>query len=458
MKFYDREEEMRILENSSRIKGKKLIVISGRRRIGKTRLVMEFSSGKKSVYFFVERKSEELLLRDFSQELSRMMPEKSIGTLSWEEFFRVLLENTEIVIFDEVQNLYHVNPGVYTTFQKVWDRYEGDAMVLFLGSYVGLMKRLFEDYKSPLYGRISGKIELKPMDFRACSEIMRDLGFSGLEEMLHVYSMLGGVPKYYEILENYGIKRWETAVRKLFVSGLRPLVDEPEIILIGEFGKEHKPYMSILEAVARGKSTMTKISDYTGIRAKSMGKYLEELTEYYRILERKTPVTEGERSKKGRYFLKDRLISFWFRYVRPNIFLIESGKEREFLERVKETYEDHTARVFEDLMREIVKKDMNFDKVGSWWNRRGDEIDIVALNERKKEILFGEVKWRNRSVGWNVVEELIEKKDLVKWYNEDRKEKFLIVSKAGFTKKCLERMEDEGIMHWDLRDLERLIQ
>ncbi len=126
---------------------------------------------------------------------------------------------------------------------------------------------------------------------------------------------------------------------------------------------------------------------------------------------------------------------------------------------MKETYSDFTARVFEDIAREMVVKKEFFEAelIGSWWNRRGDEIDIVALNESKKEVLFGEVKWRNRPVGWNIVEELMEKKELVEWNREDRKERFLIVSKSGFTKKCLEKMDDEGIMHWDLKDIERMM-
>ena len=460
VKFYNRETEIKILEEIEKYNGKRMISISGRRRVGKTRLITEFINGKKAIYFFVERKSEEMLLKSFSEELRALLPEIAIGTLRWEDIFSTIFEHMDIVVFDEFQNFQSVNPGIYSTFHKIWDSRDWDVMVLLLGSYMGMMRRLFEDYRSPLYGRTVGRIVLSPLDFENSVKIMKDLGFSHMEDMMKVYAMIGGIPKYYEFIELYGVRRWEDSVKRLFSSGLKPLVDEPEIILAGEFGRERRTYMSILNAVADGKATMMEISHYTGISPGTMGKYLQELVEYHGILERRVPVMEKKSSKRGRYFLKDRLMAFWLRYLRPNMFLIETGNEKEFLKRLKGTYNDFTARVFEDIVRELLIKKRIFeaDNIGSWWNRRGDEIDILALNEYRKEILFGEIKWRNRATGWNVVEELIKKKELVHWRNEDRKERFLIVSKSGFTKKCLESMESEGIMHWDLKDIERMME
>ncbi len=458
MKFHDREEEMKSLKEMEGYRGKRMISISGRRRVGKTRLISEFISGKNALYLFVESKSEGLLLRDFSEKLAEALPGVVVGTLTWEEFFSTAFENIDILVFDEFQNIHFVNPGIYTTFQKVWDSKEWNVMVVLLGSYIGMMRRLFEDYRSPLYGRTTGRMVLRPLDFESSVSMMKEIGFRDMEDMIREYAMLGGIPKYYEFIEMFGIRTWDESVRKLFVSGLKPLVDEPEIILTGEFGKEQRIYMSILNAVAQGKSTMMEISNYTGIKPGSMGKYLQELVEYHGILERRVPVTEKRSSKRSRYFLKDHLMAFWFRYVRPNMFFIETGNEKEIMERIEGTYNDFTARVFENIVREVLIKADVFeaDAAGSWWNRRGDEIDIVALNEKKKEILFGELKWRNKPMGCDVLDQLMEKKDLVQWYNEDRKERFILVSKSGFTEKCMRRMEDEGIMHWDLDDIEKL--
>jgi AAA+ ATPase superfamily predicted ATPase len=114
----------------------------------------------------------------------------------------------------------------------------------------------------------------------------------------------------------------------------------------------------------------------------------------------------------------------------------------------------------ERFIIEIIKEKKVFDftSIGSWWSRKGDEIDVVAVNEKSKEILFCECKWRNRKVDWDIVEELKQKAQLVDWYNEVRKERFLIVSKSGFTRNCLERMHDEKILHWDLMDIKNIIK
>ncbi len=444
--FIDRKKELKKLEKLVSLTPPPFLIVVGRRRVGKTRLIQEFIKDKKnSVYFFVEEKRGEVLLEGWSEELG-----EGFVFTSWESFIRNVLEKYSVVVIDEFQNFSRVDPSFFTTLQKVLDEEERTGMLIAVGSYVGMMKRIFEDRKSPLFGRATELWSLPPLPMRDIFGWL-DMDISG---KIEIYSMFGGYPKYYTLLPQYRIKTSEEVWRDLVIPKYAPLSSEPYDLLLQEFGGEHRAYFSVLEAVARGKRTYTEIADYAHISSTTLPRYLNYLIGL-ELLARKYPITEGPRSKKSRYVIKDEFVDFWFRYLFPNIHLREAEKYEELYRRIKRDFSAYVGRKFEDMVRELLKKD--YEKVGSWWNRKGDEIDVVGLNEKKNEILFGEVKWRNRPIGCAVLDEMLKKKDLVRWHNKDRKERFLIVSKSGFTKKCLERMESEHILHWDLGDVEGMV-
>ena len=446
--FIDRKKELEKLRKLETLEPPAFLIIIGRRRVGKTRLIQEFIGDRKdSIYLFAEEKRSEVLLESWSREV-----EEGVVFSSWDSFLRSILRRYSLVVIDEFQNFLRIDPSFFSSLQKVLDEEERRAMLIAIGSYVGMMKSIFEDMKSPLFGRASEIWFLPPLPMK---DVFMWLD-TDIKDKIEIYSMFGGFPKYYTIMKQYRVSGVESIWRELIIPKYSPLSTEPYDILLQEFGGEHRAHFSILEAVALGKGTYTEISDYTHISRTTLPRYLDYLINLG-LLDRMYPVTEGARSKKGRYRIKDEFVDFWFRYIFPNMHLKESERYDALYDIIKEDFPSFVGKKFEDMVRDIVMKSGDYTKVGSWWNRRGDEIDIVALNERKKEILFGEVKWRNRPIGWNVVEELMEKKELVEWNRDDRKERFLIVSKSGFTKKCIEKMDDEGIMHWDLKDVERMI-
>ena len=274
--------------------------------------------------------------------------------------------------------------------------------------------------------------------------------------MMNIYSILGGVPLYYEFIERFGISgSWKDIVKAMFIEEPRPLIDEPHVLLVGEFGRQQSTYMGILEAIARGKSTMTEIANATGIPEKSLGKYLKELSQDYEIIERKVPMFSPPNSKRGRYFLRDPFLTFWFRFIYPNMSMIELGQGDELIRSIENNINAHTGRIFEKIVAEIIAERFKPLKMGSWWNRRGDEIDIVA--ELENEVLFVECKWRNRKITWREVEDLIRISELVK-IEASKKRRYMIVSKSGFTENCRNRMDEKGIIYWDLSDLERAMK
>lgn len=459
MQFYNRQQEISAVKNLSSLSQKHahMLVIYGRRRVGKTRLVLESLS---PLYFFVDKKTSTLMLQEFS-EIMRVKSGDFVHDFSnWDDFVRYLFEYSTkehlVAVFDEFQNFKAVDPAVFSIFQKYWDKYSDTSriMLVFIGSYVGLMKKIFIDEKEPLFGRATAKIDLKPLKFSWVRKICLDLGFKSEEDIIKMYATLGGTPRYYQLVESYGLDNHKDVLEFLIFSTINaPLQDEVRQILINEFGKNYVMYFSILEAISSGKSTLKEISDTTGIPMKSLGKYLNDLIRTFDILERREPLLNGK--KMGRYCIKDNMVRFWFGFVNPNLSFLESDRSDIVLEKVNRMLSSYVGRVFEDIVKELVLDKLPFKptRIGTWWNRRGDEIDLVAVNENTKEILFGEVKWTQRLIGCDIIENLRVKKDLVKWHNEQRKEYYLVVSKSGFTPRFLEMMDTGGVIGWSLQDI-----
>jgi AAA+ ATPase superfamily predicted ATPase len=243
--------------------------------VGKTRLIREVAGGH---YFFVDKKSSSLLLKEFSESL-----EASLGTFvpkftNWDDLVRYLFEYSKekhiVAVFDEFQNFKYVDPSVFSIFQKHWDAYSTSSKILlvFIGSYVGLMKKIFTEEKEPLYGRITARIDLKPLKYKFTRQICLDLGITEEEDMAKLYATFGGVPRYYQLIEEYGLSDYEDILKTLVFADNAVLRDEARQILGGELGRNYTTYFSILEAISFGKNTLKEISDFTGVEMKSLGK------------------------------------------------------------------------------------------------------------------------------------------------------------------------------------------
>ena len=462
MKFFDRKDEIKKLRTLTSLEKSTMIVIYGRRRVGKTRLVQHVF-GKDSFYFFVAEKEERLILDDFRTILMERRDYVPNFT-DLDDFFGFLftLSDKEIFIFDEFQNFNKINTGVFSIIQKYWDKYkdkdERKYSFLFLGSYTGLMKHLFKDYKTPLFGRSDALFNLKPLQYDVCKDILVDLEISTFVE---IYSIFGGVPKYYELLENITDKTLLNIISEQFLDIGAPLLDEGTNILISEFGTQYRIYFSILEAIASGASTLNDIANRTGIKNTSLGPYMSDLINEYEILVRKVPVNEKpSKSKKGRYFIKDNFFKFWFRFIHKNRGFIESGRPEYVLSKIESELDQYIGPVFENICVEFLHRSNEekklpfvFQNIGSWWNRKGDEIDIVALNDDTKDILIGECKWNNRKMDVDILTKLKDKKSLIKWNLNARTEHYCLFSKSGFSKRLRDAAEDEDILLFALDDL-----
>ncbi len=384
-RFVDREEELRVLRERLRSDGFELVVIYGRRRIGKTRLVLESVRGSEYVYYLAVEGDN---LRYFKRVASRVVPELRYSMEDWESYFNFLKDR--VVIIDEFPNLIREDPRVVSVFQRVVDtvlRGTRTKLIL-LGSSVSVMSSKVLSYRSPLYGRRTASIKLGPLKFHHLRGFFPQVGW---EELVEIYGLTGGVPYYAEKVRP---PFWEWLEGEL----RRPdtfLKDEVDFLMKYEFS-DVSTYKKILEAIAFGKNTPKEIREYLRMRHSDITPYLRNLIETG-FVTREVPVTEGPKSRRGRYYIADNFTAFWFRYIYPNLSAIEEGIFD--VSEVRRDYPNYLGWVFEKIGKQLLielgkRRKLPFKptRIGKWWYK-DLEVDIVALNRRKRKALLVEVKW-----------------------------------------------------------------
>ncbi|MCI4445676.1 MAG: ATP-binding protein [Candidatus Aminicenantes bacterium] len=452
MKFIDRERELNNLKAWWASKDAQLIVIYGRRRIGKTELIKHFIKDKPHIYFLAQQISEAENLKTLGKIVGEYFDDmilKEKGFDNWSTFFEYLKKHVKerlIIAIDEFPYLAESNKGISSVFQAGWDEHlkELPIFLILCGSSMAMMEREVLSFKAPLYGRRTGQLRLKPFSFFEASEFFSGLSF---EDRLLYYSVLGGNPSYLSRVNPK--KSWEENIVSLILSPASPLYSEVEFLLHEEL-REPRNYFSILKAIALNKTRISEIVNETGFDKSILHKYLFVL-EDLQLIQKEYPVTEKNplKSKKGLYRLQDQYFKFWFRYVLPNKSRLEEGREDLVLEIIRNDITSLVAENYEQVAREILSRDQtkifSFDRLGRWWDRN-EEIDLVALNEKEKKILLGEVKWSNKPVGLNILEELKRKSSLIDWERSKRKEYYCLFSKSGFTETIIKQAREERIL------------
>ncbi|WP_461863575.1 ATP-binding protein [Thermococcus sp.] len=436
MRFIDRETEMKILEEARERARKKLytIAVYGLRRVGKTRLLLEFL-GEEDLYFFVNRgKTSGSLLREYEEILRKKgVITKYERISSWDEFFEVLFERFNgVVVFDEFQDFQRVEPSIFSTIQTFIDLYENrkNLMLIFTGSTVGMIEKLFRDSKEPLYGRINRELHVKELGIKASYKMSKELGIDDIDDFMTLYAVFGGFPKYYVAVEDEGLegKNAEEIIKALFFSPSAPLEEEVPRVLSLEFGRRSGVYYDILEAVANGATSISKIAGYMNREETSLTRQIKELADYFKLLSYDKAILGKERV----LYIRHPLLNFWFRFIHPRLSEYEAMRE-DLGKEVISMLPDYTGKRFDFICRELLwilnageELPFKFTEIGRHWGyyrengqRKVYEIDIVALSRSRKKALFGECKWRNKPVnGEKLLEELKRKVELSNWRGE----------------------------------------
>ena len=398
MKFYDREAEQQLLAEvlaQSRQEAR-MTVLMGRRRIGKTELSLRCGDDT-TLYFFVGRKAEALLCRDFSEEITNKLGVPLLGrTDSFAAVFRYVLQLSEsrpfTLVIDEFQNFQRVNPSVFSDMQRDWDlwRHRSRLNLIISGSVFTLMKRIFEDYKEPLFGRANEKLTLQPFRTGVLKEILSDFRPDYTpEDLLALFSITGGVAWYVALLLDRGKTSKDKMLRAL-TDDNSPFAAEGRNILIEEFGADYVVYFSILTCIASGMKTSAEIKNELGID--NISSYLARLEQYYGLISKHQPIFAKESSKKVRYQIDDCFLVFWFRFFFKYQALTENMALKALGTIISRDYDSLSGLMLERYFARKFREEGRYI-VGQWWDRRGfNEIDLVVVDPVGREAWAYEVK------------------------------------------------------------------
>lgn len=411
MKFYNRERELELLARTREVafgNHSQMTVLTGRRRIGKTKLILKSCEGTPTVYLFVRRSNEAALCSQFAETVARSLNTYvSSEITSFVSLFETLMtigRNLSFnLVVDEFQEFFYINPSIYSGVQDVWDRYKDETHVNFVasGSVYTLMHRIFMEYKEPLYGRCDSVIKLKPFTTSVLKQILSDYhpDYTN-DDLLALYTFTGGVPKYIELLldkECYTVESMTDCI----IQENSIFLEEGNVLLIQEFGKKYGNYYAILSAIASGRNTASGISEYVGNA--SVGGLLQRLEEDYEVIAKKRPVLAKEGTQNVRYEITDNFLRFWFRYIVKHQDFIQSGLFEKLAEIVKADYPTYSGLTLEKYFREQLREKKLYKNIGSWWETsKGkdvdqNEIDIVAISADSPQVFIAEVKRQRKN-------------------------------------------------------------
>ncbi len=450
--FVDRQEEMNKLLEIEKSGKAELVLVYGRRRIGKSRLLTEFAKKTGALYLLAD------ISKNILDILSKQVPDEFIRFNTWEDFFEFLYKSKhKTIIIDEFQYLYDVNKAWPSILQRWWEKIkETDKKIILSGSIISTIYRISKGYGSALYGRKIYEFQISPLKFRFMKDFLPKYK---MEELIQTYSILGGIPRY---LEEFDSKlSIEENIKRKTLDKTSFLYNEPLNLLFEEF-RDPAPYVSILTAIVQGYVKFAEIAVASKIEGHKLPKYLIVL-ERVGIIEKEIPVTEKKiKAKTTRYKVKDNFYRFWFEFVFKNKSAIEQGLEKEVFSFVWKEFNAYVGKCFEEICRELIADLKLFSsvKIGRWWHK-DREIDIIALNEQKKEILFAECKWQDRADARKILDELKEKAKYVEWHGRgeplgaeppERKEHYAI-----FAKSFKEKIKEPNLLLFDLKDMSRVL-
>ncbi|MDD5616994.1 MAG: ATP-binding protein [Candidatus Methanoperedens sp.] len=448
VRFIDREYELSLLNDAWNQEGAKFMVLYGRRRVGKTRLITEFTMDKDGIFFIAEDVNSKVQINELKNRLAGYLNDEFLrktDIVEWRNLFEYLIraipkEKRFYFIIDEFSYLIKNDPAITSALQKFWDMFLSSTQVYFLvsGSIFGLISEKVLSSASPLYGRRTRDILIRPMPSWYAVKFLN----MPFEDKLTVCMAIGGVPEYLQKAGSFTSA--ESFIEAEFLKKDGYFYREPYFLLSQEF-KEIRTYFSILNAIAFGNTKPIEIANFAGMNSREIYPYLENLIRLG-FVERISPMP-GDK-KQGIYLINDMVIDFWFNFVYSN---------REKIERdeIGIKLEDFTAyfgKRFEILVRnELFQRLLGYEKSGKWWYKDTD-IDIVAINEKNSEIVFAECKWSNKVNAKEIYIELKEKARSVRWKNDMRREKYAIFAKS-FAKKII----DKDLLLFDLKDIEKMI-
>jgi uncharacterized protein len=398
------------------------VMLYGRRRIGKTALLRHWveQSGLPFTYWVAEKEPALLQRRRLLAQLLRTDPTSPTTPTydSWSDLWRaaatILANNRHILVIDELPYAAEADAAMLSALQHAWDQYfeSSQCIVVICGSQVRTMELLL-GRQSPIYGRLTGQWLLRPLPFGALRTFFP--AWSPAEQVA-AYAVVGGVPTYLRWLDP--AQTLAENIRRIILTPGGMALSEVELLLADEV-REPRTYLAILQAIGTGNHTLDAIANASLVGKSHLSAYLKQL-DALKLVERRVPITIRpmlrDRSKQGRYHLRDPFFRFYFRFLYPHAADLSYQPER-VLPAIQSGLRAFVgASIWEELARQWIDAHYSSgvlpftpEYVGSHWSRRV-QIDVVAINWQTRDILLGECKWGTDTVDRKIVRELLDEK------------------------------------------------
>ena len=460
--FIGRRQELQFLEKQYSGTGGKLVVLYGRRRVGKTETLHEFCKGKPHVFYSCREISDKLQLRSFSE---KMLREKIPAAdyirefADWESALKSVLQlpygnQKKLLIIDEFPYMCRGNDSIPSILQTLWDECLKDenVMLVLCGSAMSFIEKELLSEKNPLYGRATGIYKMDAMGFYDAAQFFPTYSH---RDQIMAYAVLGGIPHYLRQFDP-ALSLEDNIKQNILTKGC-VLYSEVEFLLRQEL-RETTLYNSIIEAVALGCTKLNDISVKSLVDDTSKTSvYLKNLMEL-EIIKREFSVNDGIKERantnRGLYRLTDNFFRFWYAFVFTNISELESGDvDGVFNYSVKPVLHEFASLVFEDVCREYVRElqksgklPFRYKTMGRWWGkttvRRKDgtevqetEIDLLAVSQKSDQYLVGECKFKGRPLSYadylDTAAKLMQQQEKADFY-------YYLFSESGFDERLTE--------------------
>ncbi len=470
MTFFDRKAEIAELNQMLTDPGSQFVLIYGRRRVGKTTLLLHWAqeTGRPTIYWMAKRETPDACRRSLARVVWRWAyPEEDRPEPpsfdSWEILFREIArmigDEPIILILDEFPYAVESDSSLPSHLQAAWDHHlKGKSLFLALsGSHIGMMVDLMNQ-NAPLYGRFTGQLPIGPLPFATLKNYFPDYAAA---ERVATYAVLGGIPAYLERFDPR--KNLTDNIRRHLFQRTGMFRSEPSF-LVSDLVRETRNYEAILRSVASGDNTPGDIAKCTGLAVNNIPSYLNRLRDLH-LVERHIPATlppdQREATTQSHYLVADPFLRFYFRFVEPNQEMIEMGLHDALWARISEQFRAFVGlTTFENLCRQWLlhqaqNRRLAFhpEIVGSHW-ARDSQVDVVAINWHTKAILLGECKWGLNGIHRSVVTDLIQKSERVV-PGDDWQVHYAFFSRGGFTEAALEAGQAVQAQMLDLETLDR---
>jgi hypothetical protein len=427
--FLNRTRELGYLSERYDAGRAEIVVLYGRRRVGKSALLFEWSEGKPCIFFFARRADKAVLLGEFSRAIhtcsTNSPASDDFSYPSWGAAFSALAELASdhrlVVVLDEFPYLVEADPELPTLLQREWDlRLQHTQVFLVLsGSIQSVIQQQILGPTAPLYRRHTGPFELKPLTL---ADLPAFFPRYTAEQLVETFAVLGGMPYYLVSVDpQAGLL---ANIKRHILAPQGSLFAEVRLQLHEELRGDIEASLAILRAIAGGAHRRADIARLAGLPVRTTDHRLTTLAELG-ILEYRRAVERIRNADRwGAYHLRDPFFRFWHQWVLPNEDYLAIGRrQEEVADQIRQALPRIVAPIWEEVARHhvlVASADrvipFHFEEIGSWWSgaaqtcpEQSRRIDVVGVNRAERRVLFGEAKWTREPMTEGVLEKLIDR-------------------------------------------------